>query len=46
MSFLQEQKELLEFVMLVCKVLPTYKEESDKEDTTVKMSVFFSLEIE
>lgn len=42
----ETEKELLENVILVCKVLPTYKKESDKEDTIVKMSALCSLGIE
>lgn len=42
----ETEKELLEYVMFVCKVLPTYKEESDKEDTIVKVSALRSLGIE
>lgn len=29
----ETEKELLEYVMLACKGLPTYKKQSDKEDT-------------
>lgn len=42
----ETERELLGYVTPVYKVLPTQKEESDKEDTIVKMSTLCSLRIE